>query len=111
MAGIAVYPYMVILEGSVVAAPLLSGSLLALASMVGNRYICPVRWGVLPGILALALLAITRPGSLASIASSVTDLLFFTLYHLTTPAAVGGAVLLAYWNAARVLPVKAVRNE
>ena len=111
LAGVAVYPYMVILEGSVIAAPLLSGSLLALASMVGVRYICPVRWGILPGILTLALLATARPESLAPIASNVIALLFFTLYHLVTPAAIGGAVLLAYWNITRILPVKVIRTS
>ncbi|MEB3859902.1 MAG: hypothetical protein LRS43_01685 [Desulfurococcales archaeon] len=101
--GLALYPYILLVEGSALAAPIVSGLLLALAPIVGTRYICPVKWGVLPGILAITVVSLTEPGYVASLASKPLALAYFTLYHLATPAAVGGAALLAYWNASRLV--------
>jgi hypothetical protein len=101
-AGVALYPYMVAVEGLVVEAPIVSGLLLAAASIVGSRYICPVRWGVLPGAAAIAAIALLEPGHIAWVSSNPLLLALFALYHLATTSAVGGAALLAYWNLSRM---------
>ena len=91
---IPIYPLMLVsgLHGFLLA-PVASGLLLAVASLLGPKPVCPVKIGFAPGLmgaLAVAMLGLT-PSSPIGYAAVL-------IYSIATPPAFGGAFVLAAWK-------------
>ena len=104
-----VYPILVTLSVEypilLLIAPLTSGFALGVASVVGPKSYCPVKLGVIPGVLGLFTSlywarGMEHYGLLAGYLDigETTGLLVEVLYHLTTIPAFGGVLVLAYWR-------------
>ena len=107
---IALYPALILVGGAgwaVLAAPLAAGGLMAIASALGPKPYCPVKLGVVAGLLgAIASIImgasyhIGYPGVLAGYlgVNGIEGLALEIVYHATTTPALGGASLLLLWK-------------
>ena len=92
---LALYPLLVLaLDWGYLAAPLAAGAMLALASLAGSRPLCPVKAGVLHGVLGIVVLLIIGGLPLNSLAGAMAAV----VYYGSTPSAISGALLLVVWR-------------